>query len=523
MSVKALPARHGIFADSGRVEFARQFIDSLYDTNTYVYAFLGKVTPWVRSIDIDGISQTSPILFESTGHGLSNDDLVTIRDVRGMTQINNYGGVPLRVINATLDTFELAGVDATSFGNYAGGGRIDLQLDNAWVRPNGSRRESEIARRAALAFKRVIAADATHVFRKQIWESDQSYDFCDESDPTLESKNYIVVNSAGRVYKCLANNAKGKSTVEPVSRSLTRFTNTDGYTWKYMFTLTPSERAKFETSEWAPVHDLTYNDGSDQWLIQRSAVSGTIDTGVVIQGGINYDENASVTIIGDGTGATAKIGGASSIGPEGQIVRLDITNPGADYTWAEAVVTHPTGSGVKIRLVISSDRGHGHDPVAELRARRVMVVSSFKGDNEGLFATGVDFRQYGLMTDLREIDESVAVGTDYDARESLILSNVIVNSTDNTAYVIGQKITGGVSGASAVVTGIVGSLLRISERTGQFEDGEPIVSDTGTGTLELFTPSQVDLMTGKVLYLENRGPSRRSSTNEDPFKTVLEF
>lgn len=59
------------------------------------------------------------VVVTANGHGLSNDDLVYISNVGGMTQINNKG---YRVSNVTADTYSI-GVNGAKWGTYSSGGR----------------------------------------------------------------------------------------------------------------------------------------------------------------------------------------------------------------------------------------------------------------------------------------------------------------------------------------------------------------------------------------------------------------
>lgn len=74
---------------------------------------------------ITAITQTSPAVVTSPGHGLVAGDWLRIREVAGMSQINDE---LVRVANPTADTFELvrrqngAPFSTSSYGTYTGGG-----------------------------------------------------------------------------------------------------------------------------------------------------------------------------------------------------------------------------------------------------------------------------------------------------------------------------------------------------------------------------------------------------------------
>jgi hypothetical protein len=75
--------------------------------------------------DIIGITNANPGVVTVSGTtNRSDGDLVTIRNVTGMTEINNIPGSPsCQVVNSTGpggNTYELLNIDTTSFGTYTG-------------------------------------------------------------------------------------------------------------------------------------------------------------------------------------------------------------------------------------------------------------------------------------------------------------------------------------------------------------------------------------------------------------------
>jgi hypothetical protein len=72
---------------------------------------------------ISGISQANPGVVTSNGHGFKNGTVVKIAGVVGMTSLN---GNTYTVAGATTNTFQLSGVNTTSFGAYVSGGTLDF-------------------------------------------------------------------------------------------------------------------------------------------------------------------------------------------------------------------------------------------------------------------------------------------------------------------------------------------------------------------------------------------------------------
>ena len=68
---------------------------------------------------ITGATNADPVVITAVAHGFSNGDLVHIKNVGGMTEINDRR---FTVANKTTDTFELLGEDGTDYGVYTSGG-----------------------------------------------------------------------------------------------------------------------------------------------------------------------------------------------------------------------------------------------------------------------------------------------------------------------------------------------------------------------------------------------------------------
>lgn len=69
------------------------------------------------NLTISGITKANPGVATSTAHGLSNGDYVVLTIV-GMFELD---GVVVRVANKTTDTFELEGIDTTTYNTFVSG------------------------------------------------------------------------------------------------------------------------------------------------------------------------------------------------------------------------------------------------------------------------------------------------------------------------------------------------------------------------------------------------------------------
>ena len=136
--------------------------------------------------------------------------------------------------------------------------------------------------------KLVTQSDVSFVVRRINWISGRAYDQYDHMTENMYDKDFYVVTDDHNVYKCIFNNGGALSTAKPVGVSESSFTLSDGYTWKYMYSITSDEAEKFLTQEFMPVGVVTEDTGARQFDVQEGAINGTIEALVVQNSGANY-------------------------------------------------------------------------------------------------------------------------------------------------------------------------------------------------------------------------------------------
>ena len=80
------------------------------------------VAAYIVAATMSAATQANPCVITAAAHGFSDGQSVTITGVVGMTQLN---GNTYTVANATVNTFELLGIDSTAYGAYVSGGTIN--------------------------------------------------------------------------------------------------------------------------------------------------------------------------------------------------------------------------------------------------------------------------------------------------------------------------------------------------------------------------------------------------------------
>lgn len=77
---------------------------------------------------ISGATQANPVVLTITGTSLANGDRIFVKDVAGMTELNNR---EFTVANKTTNTIELSGIDGTGFTAYTSGGTAGKIVEDA--------------------------------------------------------------------------------------------------------------------------------------------------------------------------------------------------------------------------------------------------------------------------------------------------------------------------------------------------------------------------------------------------------
>jgi hypothetical protein len=186
--------------------------------------------------------------------------------------------------------------------------------------------------------KRLRDSDMKLMIRNIPYESNTVYTPYDDSDSLLFSKNYFAIVNAGafyHVFKCLENNGNSVSTVEPdfahiLGSNTFVYQTSDGYKWKYMYSVDDNTVRDFETANYFPVVPNT--------SVEALAVTGTIDSIAIDGAGQGYDNYAN----GVFDASDIKIGGNPAL--YGLSNTLASTSNGF-YTGCLIYLTAGTGSG----------------------------------------------------------------------------------------------------------------------------------------------------------------------------------
>lgn len=384
--------------------------------------------------------------------------------------------------------------------------------------------------------KKITSNDMSPVVERIDWVSGDIYDYYrDDVDMFQKDPNgtitrrFYVRNKFDQVFKCLWNNNGTTTTKEPYFEPGTFSTNnvfqgSDGYKWKYMYTITYANKIKFLDDTWMPVP----LPSSAPNAIDTFAGSGSIDVINLTNGGTGYDlANADVyvTVTGDGKYASANVTVTSGV-----ITDVVVANTGSNYTYANVSISSAIGSNATAVVYSSPIGGHGFNPISELGCMHVMLTASFDKSESGAIPTDIDFRQIGIISNpyvYYGSDKIVANSTTYR------LSTDYLVSTGSGAYtqdeIVYQSTTNSLATAYFTSTTLsfdsASNQLKLLNNQGTANLNEIFYgANSGTGRVALqkndtmFVP-----FSGYLMYVENREAVTRSADGSEQFKLVLGY
>ena len=452
-----------------------------------------------------------------------------------------------------------------------------------------------------VALKKINTADAKQVVPKRNWSSGTTYDMYRHDysrsntaivsgSTSLYLSNYFVLNSDFRVYICLNNgidpdNASGKPSLdEPTFTDLeprSAGTSGDGYVWKYLYTIKPSDVTKFESTDFMPVPS-DWQTSTDNASVRDNAIDGSIKIVTVTNKGIGLgtanSTYTSVPIKGDGSGAECTI----TIDGNQQVSSITISNQGSDYTYGTVDIVAggvPTGTTrPEFNVIISPQGGHGADIYRELGAYNVLLYSRIENDNSNPdFITGNQIARVGVVENPQQFGSTSLLSADkVSALGALRLTGTGYSTATFTAdSYFTQTVSTGTTAAGRVVsydqnTGVLKywqdrSLAGFNTvGTAQTQptygfDLTEFTSSPGTGGALTITPTtgvnltiddsftgistvinnriyylgqtftsgvadpEVKKHSGNIIYVDNRPSITRSSNQKEDIKVILQF
>jgi len=404
-----------------------------------------------------------------------------------------------------------------------------------------SMREERNFRLGTQSAKQII--DLSFVVPRYNWSSGAIYSAYDDVTGGYPAQAYYVMNDNNQVYMCIqqGKNASGQpvtSTVQPTGNTTgTPFDTADGYIWKFLYSISALDANKYISANYLPIklQGATDSDSPaadvEQLAVQNAAISGQIIGYAVDSGGTGYTSTPTITVNGDGTKAKA----AATISG-GQVVKVELIDSSGNYTlgsgynFADVSVTGG-GSPTKpasVRAILGTPLGLGGDPRDDLRSTALMFNTKPEGVEGNDFIVGNDFRQVGLMKNLKDS----AAGTDFTQSSGIMLKQLRLSSV-TSGFTADNIIEGSTSGIQAYIDKVDSSNIwyHQSEVTGfgNFDSGENITETNGNGagvlnaTYAPYIKPEIDMFSGDLLYIDNRAAITRASDQTEDIKIVIQI
>ena len=271
-----------------KIHNAVQFFESFSETElTRYYFFIGKPTAYANAVPITGTVKTTSTSNTIVGRGTYFNSELAVGDRVGITDQSTV----VRV-HAIMSAQTIIVTPRPSATNIVGANAYIRKLFSEIQPPEVDESYQNIYYdiwRDMMSLKKFQPSDVSHVALRYNWTTNTLYSEYDNLDINLYNKQFYVFTDDRRVYKCIDNNRGANSTVKPTTTDSSNIESTsDGYRWKYLYTVSSGENLKFVNSTYIPVKTLTANDGSAQWSVQQNASNGAINHIKILANGTNY-------------------------------------------------------------------------------------------------------------------------------------------------------------------------------------------------------------------------------------------
>jgi hypothetical protein len=447
--------------------------------------------------------------------------------------------------------------------------------------------------------KRVTSSNIRRIIKRINWTENVKYEMyrhdynISNPSPTSNSSRlygskYYVMNSDYKVYICIDNGSSGSNPKGNGSRDEPTFTDLepsaaglsgDGYLWKYLFTVSPSDIIKFDSTEYIAVPNNWSSTTDSQIVSVRENGDSTLNNNqikkVYIENGGAFYTSGEVNILGDGTGGKVLI----DVDSNGSIISTIVTSGGSGYTYGIVDLGPVRLSNItleqpaKLIPIIPPSKGHGYDLYTELGTDKVLLYARFD-DSTKDFPTDTKFSQIGILKNPTSYSSNtIFTESEYSSLYAVKLTSDFTG-TPTVGQEISQVVTGGVARAyvasydkdtkvlkyfrdrslyfgaagnndetdyiatdqqSPKVLDFESSSNAISPFAGSidvtFGENSPEnkvtvggkIINLGVNFTKGLANPQINKESGDVIYIDNRPLVSRSSRQKEDIKIILEF
>ena len=446
--------------------------------------------------------------------------------------------------------------------------------------------------------KKVTSDNVRRLVRKISWSRGTKYEMyrhdynLNNTSPItgsarLYDSNYYVMNSDFKVYICIDNGSSGINTTGNASLDEPTFTDLepskagtsgDGYQWKYLFTVSPSDIIKFDSTDFISVSNNWSTSTDSQVVAVRDNGDSDVNNNQIKKvyidnQGVGYSNGTGqeVNILGDGTGGKVVVDVVN-----GKITNAVVSAGGKGYTYGmvDLGAIGNTSASTKASLIpiIPPSKGHGHDIYKELGSDRVLVFARFDTSTTNDFPVNTSFSQIGILKNPTSIG-STSLFTDPTFSSVGALKLSTANGTPTIGETISQVVTAGKAKGFVAAYDVDTKVIKfVQDRSsflnqtsfdttdyvgvstfakvhafesntnqincgtsgfnGSIDTGFTGVSTNPTGTKLISLDTQftqgvsnpeINKKSGDIVYLDNRPLITRNARQKEDVKIILEF
>lgn len=361
--------------------------------------------------------------------------------------------------------------------------------------PEDTQSYEHYTRNGIISVKKINLRDVSYVVPRVDWTAGTVYDqfdgnyspsFAAESGATkLKDANFYVLTSTYGVYKCIFNNNGAESTEEPYGQDITMLTTSDGYIWKYLYTIPLSSQNRFLTQDYMPVQRAVTNAYYSK---------GEVSSIVIDNPGSGYLGNAQVTLSVNGQFAGGSGNSIANLRPvfntAGEFVKVLIDDAGANYKSANIIINDALGAGYSHYNNISSvsiyNPGSGY--VTNVRNNTTVTISTTGASQPTSPAyANIVYSQSNAIVGITLTNKGYGYGPAARSNTTITIatsgnSQPTANATANLNFSTSAILT------PVLVNGFVHSVLIEDEGQGYSSNILTTVSTIGDGTGVVLTP-----------------------------------
>ena len=377
---------------------------------------------------------------------------------------------------------------------YFIGNIIEWPNPNIPGTPEATQDYEYYTRNGILSVKKINLRDISYVVPRIDWSSGTVYDQydgnysaaspADSGAVSLKTANFYVLTSLYGVYKCIFNNNGAQSTEEPSGQDITTLTTSDGYVWKYLYTIPLSSQNRFLTPEFMPVQRAVTNAYYSK---------GEISSITISSGGSGYTNNDDVTLnvtgqfLGNTGNSIANL--VPVFNTSGEFIDVKIKDPGANYKTATINIVDGGVMGTSLLKGISNVRifnpGAGYSSAAISNTTATITTTGFTQPTSNAFANLIF--SSNVLVDVVLTNKGTGYTTAARANTTITISTTgnsqpTTNATANLFFTTSAVLT------PVLRNGSVHSVLIEDEGTAYSSNVTTTISAIGDGTGFVATP-----------------------------------